>query len=53
MAGITQHIPNFIKGISRQPDELKMPGQVRDRKNALPDVTAGLQKRPEHDSLTR
>ena len=46
MAGITQHIPNFIKGISRQPDELKMPGQVRDCKNALPDVTAGLQKRP-------
>ena len=46
MAGITQHIPNFIKGISRQPDELKMPGQVRDCKNAMPDVTAGLQKRP-------
>ena len=46
MAGITQHIPNFIKGISRQPDELKMPGQVRDCKNALPDVTKGLQKRP-------
>ena len=46
MAGITQHIPNFIKGISRQPDELKMPGQVRDAKNALPDVTKGLQKRP-------
>ena len=46
MAGITQHIPNFIKGISRQPDELKLPGQVRDAKNALPDVTKGLQKRP-------
>ena len=46
MAGITQHIPNYIKGISRQPDELKMPGQVRDAKNALPDVTKGLQKRP-------
>ena len=46
MAGITQHIPNFIKGISRQPDELKLPGQVRDAKNAFPDVTKGLQKRP-------
>jgi hypothetical protein len=46
MAGITQHIPNYIKGISRQPDELKMPGQVRDAKNAIPDVTKGLQKRP-------
>jgi hypothetical protein len=46
MAGITQHIPSYIKGISRQPDELKMPGQVRDAKNALPDVTKGLEKRP-------
>ena len=46
MAAIKQHIPNFIKGISRQPDELKMPGQVRDAKNCLADVTKGLQKRP-------
>ena len=46
MAGITQHIPNFVKGISRQPDELKLPGQVRDAKNALPDVTTGMMKRP-------
>ena len=46
MAGITQHIPNYVKGISRQPDELKLPGQVRDAKNALPDVTKGLMKRP-------
>ena len=46
MAGITQHIPNYIKGMSRQPDELKMPGQVRDAKNCIPDVTRGLMKRP-------
>ena len=46
MAGITQHIPNYIKGISRQPDELKTPGQVRDAKNCIPDVTNGLMKRP-------
>ena len=46
MAAIKQHIPNFIKGISRQPDELKMPGQVRDAKNCMADVTKGLQKRP-------
>ena len=46
MAGITQHIPNFVKGISRQPDELKLPGQVRDAKNCIPDVTKGLMKRP-------
>jgi len=46
MAGISQHIPNYIKGISRQPDELKQPGQVRDAKNCIPDVTNGLMKRP-------
>jgi hypothetical protein len=46
MAGITQQVPNYIFGISEQPDELKVPGQVRDLKNALPDVTRGLQKRP-------
>ena len=46
MAGITQHIPNYIQGMSRQPDELKLPGQVRDAKNCIPDVTKGLQKRP-------
>ena len=46
MAGISQHIPNYIKGISRQPDELKTPGQVRDAKNCIPDVTNGLMKRP-------
>ena len=46
MANISQHIPNYIKGISSQPDELKMPGQVRDAQNAIPDVTGGLIKRP-------
>ena len=46
MAGITQQVPNYIFGISEQPDELKIPGQVRDLKNALPDVTRGLMKRP-------
>ena len=45
MTGITQHIPNYIQGISDQPDELKKPGQVRDLVNASPDVTIGLQKR--------
>jgi hypothetical protein len=46
MAGITQQVPNYIFGISEQPDELKIPGQVRNLKNGLPDVTRGLQKRP-------
>jgi hypothetical protein len=32
--------------MSEQPDELKLPGQVRDALNVLPDVTKGLLKRP-------
>jgi len=46
MAGVTQKVSNFVLGISEQPDELKSPGQVNDLKNALPDVTHGLIKRP-------
>ena len=46
MAAVTQQIPNYVLGISEQPDELKAPGQVADLKNALPDITRGLIKRP-------
>ena len=46
MTAITQHVPNFVLGISEQPDELKLQGQVRDLKNAIPDVTQGCLKRP-------
>ena len=46
MANITQTIPNLTQGISQQPDEYKVPGQVRDLNNALPDITQGLIKRP-------
>jgi len=46
MANVTQTIPNLTQGISQQPDEYKVPGQVRDLVNALPDVTQGLLKRP-------
>ena len=42
MASITQQIPNYIGGISEQPDELKLPGQVKDLNNAFPDLTYGL-----------
>lgn len=45
MAAISQVIPNYVQGISNQPDELKTPGQVRDLKNAWPDVTRGCMKR--------
>ena len=46
MANVTQTIPNLSQGISQQPDEYKIPGQVTDMVNALPDVTQGLIKRP-------
>ena len=44
MATITQTIPNYALGISEQPDEQKLPGQVRDAVNVVPDITDGLTK---------
>ena len=46
MTSIAQTVPNYIFGISEQPDYLKRPGQVVDSINMTPDVTAGLAKRP-------
>ena len=46
MANITQTIPNLSSGISQQPDEYKIPGQVKDMVNAFPDISQGLTKRP-------
>tara|TARA_R100000458_G_scaffold9603_2_gene7608 strand:- start:377 stop:3655 length:3279 start_codon:yes stop_codon:yes gene_type:complete len=46
MSSVTQTIPSYTGGISQQPDELKVPGQVSIAQNVLPDVTEGLLKRP-------
>ena len=46
MAAVTQTISNFLGGVSNQPDDKKLPGQVREALNAYPDPTFGLQKRP-------
>ncbi len=46
MSSVTQTIPTLTGGLSQQPDELKVPGQVNVANNVLPDVTQGLQKRP-------
>jgi len=46
MAAINQRIPNFLGGVSQQPDFIKFPGQLRSCDNAVPDVTFGLMKRP-------
>ena len=46
MASVTQLVPTLTGGVSQQPDELKVPGQVNVANNVLPDVTHGLLKRP-------
>ena len=46
MAAVTQVVPNFLGGVSRQTDHKKLPGQVRECLNAYPDPTFGLMKRP-------
>lgn len=46
MAAVTQRIPNYLGGLSKQSDVKKSAGQVRTCSNALPDITKGLTKRP-------
>ena len=53
MATVTQTIPNYVLGISTQPDEQKLPGQVVDLKNAVPDVVRQCIKRPGSHLVTQ
>ena len=46
MASITQRIPNFLGGVSKQPDSEKAHNEVVECNNAIPDPTFGLTKRP-------
>ena len=46
MAAVTQTITNYLGGVSNQPDDKKLLGQVTQAKNAYPDPTFGLQKSP-------
>ena len=46
MSTVTQRIPNFLLGISQQPDNRKFPGQVSDAVNTFPDYALGMLKRP-------
>ena len=52
MTSITQTIPNYVQGISEQPDELKAPGQLVNAVNVIPDITRGLMKRAGGKLLT-
>ena len=51
MPAVNQRIPNFLGGVSQQPDTIKFPGQLRVCDNAVPDVTFGLMKRPPGEFL--
>ena len=46
MAAIQQTIPNLLGGVSQQPDDIKLPGQVRQAENIYLDPTFGCLKRP-------
>ena len=46
MSSVTQLVPNYLGGVSNQPDDKKLPGQVQGCINAYPDPTFGLTKRP-------
>jgi len=46
MTAVTQRIDNYLGGVSRQSDDKKLPGQVRECINGYPDPTFGLTKRP-------
>ena len=46
MPAVTQLVPNFLGGVSRQNDDKKLDGQLTDCVNGYPDPTYGLLKRP-------
>ena len=52
MASVTQKVPNYVLGMSTQPDEKKIPGQVVDLVNGIPDVVRELIKRPGSQLVT-
>ena len=46
MPAISQRVDNYLGGVSRQSDDKKLAGQVRECLNGYPDPTFGLTKRP-------
>ena len=52
MASVTQKVPSYVLGMSTQPDEKKIPGQVVDLVNGVPDVVRQLIKRPGSQLIT-
>ena len=46
MASVSQRIPNFLGWVLPAPDSPKLPGQLTQADNCLPDPTYGLLRRP-------
>jgi hypothetical protein len=53
MALTQDTIPNFIGGVSQQPDKLMFPNQAKELINMLPDPTIGLTKRKPTEHISR
>ena len=53
MASVTQTVPTFLGGVSKQPDVKKNLGQVSEIINGMADPTAGLMKRPGFAYITK
>lgn len=45
MAKVTGGVPSMVRGVSQQPPELRLAGQVEEQVNYLPDATRGLSRR--------
>lgn len=46
MAAVSQKVLNYLGGVSREIDQQKRPGYVKDLRNTYPDITFGMTKRP-------
>ena len=46
MPAVTQLIPNFLGGVSKQNDDKKLTNQLTECINGYPDPTFGMLKRP-------
>lgn len=53
MGLVQDTIPNFIGGVSQQPDKLMFPNQAKELLNMLPDPTVGLSKRKPTEHIAR
>lgn len=53
MARLTGSLPNFINGISQQPDAIRLPSQAENQINAYSTVAKGLIKRPPLDHVAK